>query len=384
MKDKQIDGGGITGNILLVSNYPSDTAYAWWLMESFWLILAKMHREAGFEAFLAYPKLVGAKKEVLNQNLTVLELDVLNGSRNELQKFLKLNEVRSVYLTDLPYFSFFNAWLRSCGVSKIISHDHTPGDRPPVVGLKGLVKSLRNRLSWFTCDAVFAISPLMKERSELNARIPSEKVLLVQNGIPLICAETVSKDTRSSLGINESASVVVSTGRAHPYKRPEFIMRAAAKFIESNPNENIVFLVIGDGPCFSELKSLHERLHLGDKLRLLGFRSDVKDILAASDLAVHAALGEGFSLSIVEYMAAGLPVLVPDIPSVQQAITHDYNGYVYSKDSVDSLVEQLQSLVLDSTKRLRMGLCAQKTVKEEYTLDRCHKEFKVAVSSVLG
>jgi len=366
------------GNLLLVSNYPSDVAYAWWLMEHFWCVLADEFARSGSKVFLAYPEVNNAPKAAIKERMEVVALDVFEGDQDAVAKFIKVNDIRVLYLTDRPFFSVAYLRMRRLGVEKIIVHDHTPGDRPAIGGVKGLLKALRNRLPAFTCDAQIAISPLMRKRSLENGRIPASKVYCVQNGIP---DATLSEDrlaVRKRLGISEDTVVVISTGRAHPYKRPQFIMNAAASVLEHS-TKDVVFLIVGDGPEFEALESLHAELKLADRCRLLGYRKDVASLLCASDIAVHAALGEGFSLSILEYMRAKLAVLVPNIPSVQQAIMPEESGLVYQWDRVEALSEDILRLVDDSALRLKLGKSASSEVREKYSLDMCTTQFKDAL-----
>ncbi len=375
------------GSILLVSNYASSVAYAWWLMEHFWLLLADFCQSRGQQAILAYPQITGEIKKSLTSKVTVVELKVIYETKEEKQKlanFIKENDVRVVYFTDQQFFSPFYGFLRRCGVRQIICHDHTPGDKPPVNGVKGLLKAMRNQFSYFTCDAQLAVSPLMRKRNIENGRVPMSKVYSVQNGIPL---EPVTHkgvmNLRESLDIPTDDVVVITTGRAHPYKRPDFVVRAAALFFEQSPSSHVVFLIVGDGPMLEELKELKLELKLGDRLRLLGYRNDVADLLGIADIAIHAALGEGFSLSILEYMLGGLPVLVPNISSVKQAITHGENGFVFDKDSETDLARYVTHLVIDEKLRKTLGANAVDTVENHFGLDMCTEEFLRVISKIL-
>tara|TARA_R110002049_G_scaffold239433_2_gene412637 strand:- start:8523 stop:9656 length:1134 start_codon:yes stop_codon:yes gene_type:complete len=375
----------INGNLLLVSNYPSDTAYAWWLMEHFWCLLADEYKDSGHRVYLAYPKLVGEISSVLTTRMEVVELDIFGSDATKSRDFIREHSIKTVYLTDRPFFSLTYFLWRLLGVKKILVHDHTPGDRPAVGGVKGQIKTLRNSLSLFTADAQFSVSPLMKTRSIENGRVSPSKIFSVQNGIPSEVVEEeqvlAREEIRRSLNIPSDAVVVITTGRAHPYKRPDFVMKAAAQLIK-NSNSPVIFLLVGDGPQFTELESLHEQLGLSDNFRLLGYRNDVPKLLAASDIAVHAALGEGFSLSVLEYMRAGLVVLVPDIPSVKQAVEHGVNGLVYDWDDIGSLSSCISDLVEDLALRKEFGEQGKSAVATRFSLENCTKEFLSALNSI--
>lgn len=370
------------GNILLVSNYPSDVGYAWWLMELFWVSLSKQFEQLSKTAFLAYPSVKVIPEAIKNSNIEIVELTVpgtTNAEREKLRHFIKSNHISHVYFTDRPWFNISYLILRSYGIKNIVVHDHTPGDRPPVRGIKGLVKAARNRLPLACADTQFCVSELMRQRSIQNARIPHRRCITVQNGTPPIqCIQEQRDDARKALGISDDAVVCVTTGRAHPYKRFDFIIEVASVVSKQNQEHKLVFLLIGDGPMLPELQSNIERLDLTTSVKLLGFRSDARELLAAADIAIHAALGEGFSLSIVEYMSAGLPVLVPDIPSVKQAIDHEINGYVYDENDVDNAAGYMKKLAADINLRSTMGTNAKNKAIRNFSLVSCTESFERA------
>lgn len=375
-------GKSYDGNILLVSNYPSDVGYAWWLMEHFWVSLSKQFEQLSNMAFLAYPSVKAVPDAIENSNIEVVELTVpgsTKAEREKLKHFIKSNHIAHIYFTDRPWFNISYLILRSYGIQNIVVHDHTPGDRPPIRGIKGLVKAARNRLPLACADTQFCVSELMRQRSIQNARIPHRRCITVQNGTPPIQGNQEQRDAaRKALGISDNAVVCVTTGRAHPYKRFDFIIEVASEVSKRNQEHKLVFLLIGDGPMLPELRSNIERLDLTTSVKLLGFRSDARELLAAADVAIHAALGEGFSLSIVEYMSAGLPVLVPNIPSVKQAIDHEINGFVFGENDVDSAAYFMRKLAADIHLRSAMGKNAKNKAIRDFSLVSCTESFERA------
>lgn len=372
------------GNLLMVSNYPSDTAYAWWLMEHFWKIQAELFEQAGKKAFLAYPKITSISKTIANSPIVPIELTFPWYSRQDeenARKFIVDHNISYIYFTDQPFFNLKYAMMRRSGVKRIIIHDHTPGDRPPIRGLKGSIKSAINTIQCVTADYVFCVSDLMRKRNIETTRISSNKCVVVQNGIqPVICPKDNTKIIRESLGVEPTSILVATTGRAHPYKRFDFIIKCAHALHKRNPELDVIFLLVGDGPAMPELQDMVRRLNLENKVRLLGFRDDVHNLLCASDLALHAALGEGFSLSIIEYMSAGLPVLVPDIPSVSQATKHNYTGLIYPKDDAEAVATYIVALSTDSKRRITMGDAAKTCANNAYSLEKCTGDFLSAIN----
>jgi len=374
------------GNLLLVSNYPSDTAYAWWLMEHFWASIADHFSKAGCNVYLAYPQVTTISETITAAPIDVIELTIpwtTVDQRTQARQFLRENSISLIYFTDQPYFKFQYALMRGFGVQHIINHDHTPGDRPTVRGLKGALKKIKNILSWLTVDDVLCVSEHMRERNISNAHIPAHKCHVVQNGIsPVNCQYRHNSALKKELGISDEKLLITTTGRAHPYKRFDFIIDTANELMQLSPESNVTFLLVGDGPAMLELQQQIHRLNLDNIVLLAGYRNDVRDILCMSDIAMHAALGEGFSLSIIEYMSASLPVLVPDIASVSQAITHNETGLIYKKNDPKSAASHIAELINNKKRRLTMGDAAKTKANNNYSLEQCTHSLITTISKI--
>lgn len=376
----------MAGNLLMVSNYPSDTGYAWWLMEHFWKTLAVQFCKVGYEAYLAFPRLTVLSPTMQSAPIVPTELRLpwhTIKQATSVRRFIREKEIKVIYFTDQLYCRIQYFLLRLDGVKYIIIHDHTPGDRPPVSGVKGSLKALRNMLPLITADLILCVSDLMRQRDIRNLRIPASRCAVVQNGIPLInCDRVKALELKASIGIRQDALVVVTTGRVHPYKRFDFIIDSANELRKAASNLQVVFLIVGDGPAFPQLQEQVQRLGLVEWVRLLGFKENIREFLCLSDMAFHASLGEGFSLSILEYMSAGLPVIVPDIPSVRQAIRDTETGMVYPWDDAYAAAQKIIELATDPVRRMKMGKLAKQDVDANYNIDRCTMEFLAAIGSI--
>ena len=375
------------GNILLVSNYSSDTAYAWWLMEFFWVSIAEEFVKSGRKVYLAYPKITSLSEVVVASPIECVEMVMPWRNGNErlvASKLIRDRNISLIYFTDQPYFNLKYLYMRRYGVTRIIVHDHTPGDRPPVVGLKGLVKSVRNALPWVSADRVFCVSDYMRKRNIENSRIPSRKCVVIQNGIfPIDCSKRKTSGLRVALELRSESLLVITTGRAHPYKRFDFIIECASELRKMSVDLDVVFLLVGDGPALVDLQMLITKLDLVDTVLLLGYRNDVRDLLCMSDVALHAALGEGFSLSIVEYMSAGLPVLVPDITSVCQAIMHEKTGLIYTSGDASEVASYIIGLSADKDRRRKLGDAAKAEADACFSIDGSREGLLDAIREIL-
>lgn len=362
-------------NILMVSNYSSDTEYAWWLMEHFWCLLIKEIKLYGGKAIIAYPEITKVSSCIIEKDAEAVQLQIVRASK-DLKHFIQENNIKIVYFTDRAYFNVLYFYLRRWGVKTIIVHDHTPGDRPPVNGFKRFVKIMKNKLPMITADAVLNVSELIRQRSIQTGCVPASKTFTVQNGIvPITLSPNVREKKRAELGVDKNSILIMTTGRAHPYKRFDFIIQVANILKKKDTKLNVHFFLIGDGPQFSDLKEILAKNNLTSTVHLLGYCSNISELLQAGDIGFHASLGEAFSLSIVEYMSAKLPVFVPNISTVCQAVTHYEDGCIYPWNDPEAAADMLVQVITDPNLLQQMGEAARNKASKKYSLDECSRQF---------
>lgn len=369
----------MSNNILLVANWKSDVGYAWWLMENFWVQISRVADQANTQCYLIYPVLSGLPDTVRSSSIISSEIDYSDNSLKGLTsliKFIKNNNICCIYLTDKPYFSAKYLLFRLFGVRKIIVHDHAPGQRDRPTGIKKLVKHSINSLPAVTADAMIAVSNYVKERHLYSSCIPQEKSYVAKNGIVPIGKRMESHPPSiNEFNFPSNAIIVFTSGRANIYKRIDFIIECANDLINKKQINNIYFLYCGDGPNMLELKALCDNFHLKDKFIFAGARNDVRELAKQCHIGIQASRGEGCSLSILEYMSAGLATVLPDNPSVCASITDYETGLVYKDTDLSSATEALCRLIEDEELRKRLGSNAERKIQSDYNLADTNKEF---------
>lgn len=122
---------------------------------------------------------------------------------------------------------------------------------------------------------------------------------------------------RKELGIPEDAFVMISVGELNKNKNHSIAIKAFAK--ADIPNS--YYIICGEGGLKSELKELSHNLNVGDRVKLLGFRKDVRQMLKISDLFVFPSFREGLSLSLMEALSAGIPCIASNIRGNRDLLT---------------------------------------------------------------
>ncbi|KZZ09849.1 hypothetical protein A3750_08485 [Oleiphilus sp. HI0079] len=360
--------------ILLVANWDSNVGFAWWLMESFWRAISQKY-EPSFQSYLAYPSISTVPQAIETAPIECHTINFTLSSPSSLFRqlsFIRQHHIKTMYFSDQKVTHWRYAVFKLFGVKHIIVHDHTPGERSKSSGLKGFAKSIVNN-SILSATALFATSDYVKTRLIETYRAAPSKCYSIPNGIPYY---EVSRD-RSVLGqfdISHDSTVIIGTGRANKFKGIDFALECMAQLIKQNPDTKLVYLYCGDGPDLKHFKHKAKHLGIGGYVRFPGRVSNLDDTCAAADIAFHPSQGEvGYSLSILEYMRARLPVVVPDNPSVCGATSDAETGLVYERNRIDSAVSALLRLATDSKLRKRLGANAHKSIKANYNLDTSHE-----------
>lgn len=371
---------GLGGSVLCVANYESDVGYAWWLMENFWAQLARLARERGGRAFVAFPAVRGISPAIREADLIAVELSVptsLGRGLLRVRRFIRENDVRTVYLTDRPYWSPVYALFRRWGVRSIILHDHMPGERTAPSPLKLRAKRMRHTLLRSgSADLYIGVSQFVADRFSAIAGIPAERCRTVLNGVP---SPAEPRSVHAMFGFPADAKIVVSTGRAVSYKGVDFVIRCADHVVRGAGRSDIYFLHLGDGPEIDRFREMAKGFGLDNHFVLAGRRSDVTSLLSSCSMAVHASHGEAFSLAILEFMAAGLPAVVPDHCGNGEAIEHGESGLLYTPGNLEQATEWILRLADDRRLREQIGARAAERAKSEFSLPVMNEHFRSVV-----
>lgn len=163
---------------------------------------------------------------------------------------------------------------------------------------------------------------------------------------------------RKELGIADDAVVSLTVANLRKEKDYPNLLEAARIALAANPS--LVFLAVGQGQLAEDIAALHDELGLGDRFKLLGYRSDVPDLLAAVDIFTLSSTSEGLPVSIMEAMNAGLPVVATAVGGVPEAVTDGESGVVVPPRNSQALAEALLRLAENPDLRRRMGTAGKR------------------------
>ena len=192
-------------------------------------------------------------------------------------------------------------------------------------------------------DVVYCISDAV--RHDLKTRYPELVTHVVQNGINF-------SDMANKASYGHKPFRIVQVSRLdHHQKGQDILLRAIKKVNDSLGVGHVTVDFIGEGPSQDFLLKLNDELGLGTCCQFLGMRprSYVYENLHSYDLQVQPSRFEGFGLTVVEGMAAGLPVLVSDIEGPMEVIDHGRYGYYFRSEDEDDCAKQILNIMLRTT-----------------------------------
>jgi glycosyltransferase involved in cell wall biosynthesis len=164
--------------------------------------------------------------------------------------------------------------------------------------------------------------------------------------------------------------VLVSVGRLKEPKDFRTLLRAFA-LLQGVPFDA---KIVGDGPDRVLLETEIDRLGLRGTVELTGERNDVPAILASADCFVLASNSEGLPLSILEAMAAGLPVVASDVGGVHELVTDNVTGFLVPPREPEALAAPLAGLLRDHDLRVRLGAAGRADVEARFSVSRVQEE----------
>jgi glycosyltransferase involved in cell wall biosynthesis len=198
--------------------------------------------------------------------------------------------------------------------------------------------------------------------SELRAGIAArtcrrERTVVLRNGVDLDVP-------RAAGGASDAPPVVVGVGRLRPPKDFATLVRAVALL----PPGIVRARIVGDGPQRDDLAAEIRRLGLTDDVELLGERDDVRALLASADVFVLPTLSEGLPMSVLEAMAAGLPVVASAVGGVPEAVLDGETGVLVAPGRPEALAEAIARLAGEPAGRRRMGEAGRRRAEAEFDL----------------
>ena len=291
-------------------------------------------------------------------------------ARLKLAQYLRANRVTIAHSFDFYSNLMLIPSARLAGVPIVVGSQRQLGD---------LITPFRNRVQnalfrW--CDRVVCNSLAAASRLH-QAGVKSSKSIVIPNALP----RAAFAKTAPLLPANPAGVRVVMIARMNdPAKRHDIFLQAAARLTVKHPK--MEFVLVGDGDLRPGLEQLAARLGLGSRAVFLGERHDIAAVLASAEISVLPSISESLSNSIMESMAAGVPVVACRVGGNGELIRDGENGFLVSPGNVEELAERIDRLARESELRKSLGAAARKDA-ERFTVDKVAGEYERFYLSLL-
>lgn len=193
-------------------------------------------------------------------------------------------------------------------------------------------------------------------------------------------------EVRRRLGISMETPLIGIIARLAPIKDHATFLEAASELRKSHPD--IRFLIVGDGERRSHLEQQAHALGLSDCIHFVGWQRDLEPIYADLDLVVLSSLNEGTPLSLIEAMAAGLPVVATKVGGVPDLVADGKTGLLVPPKDPMAMSRAVDTLLGDANRRRQMGRMGRDAVYPLYSnaalIDRMHRLYSALLQASLA
>lgn len=252
-----------------------------------------------------------------------------------------------------------------------------------LAGIKTIIGTRRNQGYWLTrselviqkqlnqwVTAFLANSEDTRQWAARVEGIDPARVTVIHNSLELEKFYRASDEQRAAFreqhGFPADSILIGIVANLRKVKAHEVFLGAAQQVADKNPLAR--FVIVGEGPERQTLETLCTVLGLQSRVRFLGKRTDIPEILGCLDIGVLSSTSESFSNAIVEYMAAGLAVVCTDVGGAREAIEDGVEGYVVEPGNPTLMADRIISILEDNAAE-RMGCLAQEKARGLFALE---------------
>ncbi len=284
-------------------------------------------------------------------------------------KYLTQNKIDLIHTHDFYTNVFGMAAATLAGVPvRIASKRETEG-------MRSAGQRFVEKIAFGRADAIVANSDAV--RDHLTAcGIRQDKIRVIYNGVdpsdkhPYLSAN--GKQGCLPLQSSAARTITLVANLRHPVKNIPMLLRTAKRVTEND--DNIRFVIAGEGELREELQGLAVRLGVARNVDFLGRCDDVPSLLASSYACVLTSEAEGFSNSLVEYMAAGKPVVATKVGGAAEAVDDGETGFLVGSDDDEAMASRLIELLDDPKMATALGAAGRSVAAERFSREsQLHK-----------
>jgi glycosyltransferase involved in cell wall biosynthesis len=337
-------------------------------------LLARL-REFGFQPWLAAPpallRAMDSDLETAGVERLSLEfsspLDLAAGAR--LARFVRRRRVALLHTHSFAASLAGAAVARMAGVGAVLETCHGPEVWRMGRRLRG--SFWIDRQVGRLVDLFIAVSHAAARHLIERKRVSQSKVRVIHNGRDFSRYRPLGAETRAriraALGIG-AGPALLAVARLDEQKGHRYLLDAAARLSARWPE--LVVLLAGEGPLEAALRGQSARLGIERRVRFLGYRADVPELLHAADVVVLPSLYEGLPLVAIETLAAARPLVATAVDGTPEAVADAKTGLLVAPGDGAALAGAIGRMLEDPTLAARMAAAGRESVRENFALER--------------
>jgi glycosyltransferase involved in cell wall biosynthesis len=220
-------------------------------------------------------------------------------------------------------------------------------------------------------DRVIAVSEYTRRYHKLFNSVRDKHIHVVHNFVDSKSFLNISAEARlrirQALGFDNSSLLIGSVGQISEKKGTTYLVRAMKQVFAEVPEARLMLVGNGSNDYISRIVSKAEKLGIATRIVLAGPRFDIPELLAGLDLFASASLRENFALSIIEAMAAGLPIVATAVGGAPECVRDGENGILAPPGKSEALANAIIPLLRDAELRNKMGQAGRNRALEEFS-----------------
>lgn len=246
-------------------------------------------------------------------------------------------------------------------------------------------RMLFNRIMVRKRDRLIAVGKDVRRALIENEGLSSARVEVVYNGIALDRFDSskypnARQHLLSQLNLSDDTMLAVQVARLDYLKDHRTAVRAIA---EASDASHLHLVIVGEGPERSAIEQEINQCRVKDRVHLLGLRQDVPDLLAAADILLLSSISEGIPLTLIEGMAAELPIVSTDVGGIPEIVTDQVHGLLFPAKDHQGIGRGLVRLANDANLRRTMGEAGQREAKNRFSEDAMQAAYEKLMRSML-
>lgn len=294
---------------------------------------------------------------------------------------IKKENIDVLYTINSPLTLFIGALIaKLIGLNACVTRDSVTN---PIFHVKR--RRIVNRLMLPFVDRIVAQSDSHAEYLINSEGMNKEKIEVIYNSVKLeqFIEPVNAVALKDELHIPKDVPVVGIVGRLAPEKGHVVFLQAARKILNKFPQTQ--FIIVGDGSEMNNLQNLTEELGIQSNVIFLGVRRDIPWILSLFDVAVLSShsMVETVSNAVLEYMAAGKPVVATNAGSTSDLVSDKKTGVIIPCGDSEAMTEAVLNLFANIELMKKMGDAGREKVKEKFTIHRMVAEYETLFARLI-